>query len=69
MPLKPRLADVRCSRIVFQPGDRVLCRVYHNLDQDQKKKLRKTIQKWAGAEVEVLIYNATAMEITVEKAR
>ena len=63
----PRIADIQCSRIQFQPGDRVLVRSYHNLSKDQVRRLRKSIQKWAGCEVEVLIYNGMEMEIAVEK--
>lgn len=67
MPVKPRLADVQCSRLQFESGDRILVKSYYKLDHEAKKKLRKTIEKWAGVSVEVLIYDATQMEITVEK--
>lgn len=64
---RPRLADVQCSRIKFEPGDRVLVRVYDTLDADQQRRLRRTIQKWAGVEVEVLIVDGRRMEVEVEK--
>lgn len=64
--MKPRLADVQCSRITFQPGDRILVRSFHKLDPSEEKRLRKAIRKWAGCEVEVLIYDATKMEITID---
>ncbi len=67
MAVRPRIADVKCSRLQFEPGDRILVRVYHKLDWDQTSKLRKSITKWAGCEVEVLIYNATEFDIQVEK--
>lgn len=63
----PRIADIRCSKIQFQPGDRVLVRLYNKLDIEQIKKLRRSINKWAGCEVEVLFYNSLAMEIEVER--
>ena len=63
---KPKLSDVQCSRVVFQPGDRVLVRVYHNLDWEQERKLRRTIQKWAGVDVEILIINPLEMELKIE---
>lgn len=69
-PLKhprPQIADVRCSKIKFEPGDRILVRAHHRLTVDQVKRLRKSIQKWAGCEVEVLIYNGLDMEIEIEK--
>ena len=64
---KIKIADVQCSRLRFQPGDRVLVKVHQQLDKDQAAKLRKGIQKWAGPDVEILIYNASVMEIIVEK--
>ena len=63
----PRLAEVQCSRLQFQPGDRVIVRTTHRLDAGQQRKLRRSILKFAGVEVEVLIYCMTDMEITVEK--
>lgn len=67
MGVVPRLADVQCSRLTFEPGDRVLVRSYHKLSKDEKRKLRRTIRKWAGCEVEVLIYDANVMEVQVEQ--
>jgi len=69
MAVRPRLADVRCTRLRFEPGDRGLVRVYRKLDGDARKRLRRTVQKWAGADVEVLIYDVTEMDITVEKGK
>jgi len=66
MPVLPRIAEVQCSRIQFQPGDRVLVKIFHNISVEQTKHLRQSIVKWAGTDVEVLIYNATEMEIKVE---
>jgi len=53
---RPRIADVNCSRLHFDPGDRVLVRTTHRLEKESERKLRRSIQKWAGCEVEVLIY-------------
>ncbi len=63
----PRLAEVQCSRLQFQPGDRVIVRTMHRLTSEEQKKLRRTIVKFAGCEIEVLIYCMADMEITVEK--
>ncbi len=63
----PHIADVQCSRLTFQPGDRIIVRVRTNLDSDQKRKLRKSVQKFAGCEVEVLIINELMMDIEVQK--
>ncbi len=64
---RAKIADVQCSRLQFQPGDRILVKVYQRLDKDQAAKLRKGIQKWAGPDVEILIYSPLDMEITIEK--
>ena len=63
----PRLADVQCSRLKFEPGDRLLVRVHVNLSPKQKRSLRKSVEKWAGDCVEVLIYNELEMSIDVER--
>ncbi len=64
---QPKLANIQCKRIQFRPGDRVLVECYHELDEFQRKKLRKAVQKWAGEDVEVLIYNSKRMNVTVEQ--
>lgn len=66
---RPKLADVKCSRYHFQPGDRLLVRVYEPMDLERMQHLRRTVQKWAGPDVEVLIYNVTKMEVEVEQNR
>ena len=63
----PRLADVQCKRLRFQPGDRILVKTTHRLTSDEKRKLRKTILRFAGEPVEVLIYSILDMEITIDK--
>lgn len=67
MSERPRLADVHCTPLRFQPGDRILVKVYHRLDPEQVKKLKHTVEKWAGVPVEILVYCGLDMEITVEK--
>ncbi len=66
---KVGLADVQCSRLQFLPGDRVLVKVYHTLDRDSRRKLEKSVKRWAGTDVEVLVYNATQMEITIDRKK
>lgn len=63
----PNIAEIDCSRIRFQDGDRVLVRTYANYDAGQMARMRAMIRRWAGCEVEVMFYNANAMEITVEQ--
>lgn len=67
MAKKPGLADVQCTRLQFRPGDRILVRHFGKLDYGQQRKLRKTIQKWAGVELEVLIIDTSRMDIQIEQ--
>lgn len=66
MSLKPRLADVQCKPLRFLPGDRILVRIHHRLEREEKQKLRRTIEKWAGVPVEILIFCDLDMEIQIE---
>lgn len=61
-----KLANVQCRTIRFQPGDRVLVEVYQALDREQQEKLKKTVERWAGKDVEVLIVNRAAMRVYID---
>jgi len=61
-----KLANVQCKTIRFQPGDRVLVEVYQALDKEQEAKLKKTVERWAGKDVEVLIVNRAAMRVYID---
>lgn len=63
----PRLADVNCTRYKFDPGDRIVVRTRGQVTRDQEKKIRASICKWAGCEVEVLIVNVLVMDLEVLK--
>ncbi len=63
---KPNLANLECSRMKFEPGDRVLVRTHRNLSRDEMRKLRKTISKWAGCEVEILFVNALEVDLGID---
>lgn len=67
MAVVPRIADVQCSRMQFQPGDRILVKVRQSIDKEAATKLRKTVEKWAGNHVEVLIVDLTLMDIEIER--
>jgi len=69
MATKPRLADVHCTRIQFEPGDRLLVRVRQSLDLKAYKRLHKSIQRWAGDQVEILIIDPTRVELEVDQSR
>jgi len=64
----PKIANVQCSRLAFQPGDRVIVRVCSDLDRDQKKRLLHSVQKWAGTDVEVLLVDVRMFDVEIEKA-
>lgn len=61
-----RLVDVSCTKIKFEPGDRILVQCYRPLNLESRKRLRGIIERWAGREVEVLIYDVSQMDIKVE---
>ncbi len=67
MPQLPRIANINCTRIKFEPGDRILVRTVHKLDHEQQKKIRRSICRWAGVEVEVLIVCLAEMDVTIDK--
>jgi len=62
-----RLAEVSCSKVQFSPGDKLLVNVFFSMTNEEKKKLRITINKWAGCELNILIVDNTKMEITIDK--
>jgi hypothetical protein len=63
---KPGIADVQCSRLRFEPGDRIIVRSTSRLDSDQQRKLRRSIRKWAGCEVEVLFVCLLDFDVEVQ---
>ena len=63
----PNIAEVNCTKIQFRDGDRVLVRVYRPLDQAQVTALVKSIRRWAGALVEILVVNAAAYDIEIQQ--
>lgn len=65
----PKLADVQCSRFQFQPGDRLLVRCHRHLSKEEERRLKKTVERWAGNQVEVLVINALEVQINVDLAK
>lgn len=64
----PRIADVKCQRIKFEPGDRILVRCFHQLDPRQEKHLKQSIERWAGNSVEVLVINPANFELHIDQS-
>jgi len=64
------LASLDCTRLQFQPGDRILVKTVYRLDADQQRKLIKTIRKWAGCpDIEVLVVWQGEMDVTIMDRR
>jgi hypothetical protein len=66
-PAKQKLADVNCVPIRFKPGDRILVRMFQRTSREDMKKIRRTVERWAGSHVEVLVVDCTQMEIKIEQ--
>jgi aspartate 1-decarboxylase len=64
MGVRPRLADVKLHAVQFQPGDRIIVDVYQQVSEEQMKKIKKTVEKWAG-DVEVLVVNRNLFSVEV----
>ncbi len=63
---KARLADIQLSKIPLKPGDKLIVRTRTRLEPDVQRRIRRTIQKWAGEGVDVLIYCKLDMEVEIE---
>jgi hypothetical protein len=66
---KPKIADISCTKTQFSPGDRVIVRVYRKIDKEEARKLIRSIKKFAGCDIEVLIYDALQGDIEIEQPR
>ena len=63
----PNLASVNCQAIRFQPGDRVIVTLRQPLQKEQIIKLKQTVEKWAGGDVEVLIVAPWLADVRCER--
>ena len=59
---RPTLSDLPTTKR-FQAGDRILARVSVDLTKDQHDRICRTIQRWARAEVDVLIINCLKVSL------
>ena len=66
-PVMPRIADINCSKIKFDAGDRIIVRSFHRMDTEQIRKLKKSICKWAGVEVEIFVICLRDFDMVVDK--
>ena len=63
----PNIAEVNCTRIQFEDGDRVLVRVFRDMDAAQSARLQRTVRAWAGKRVEVLIVDGRLCDVEIQK--
>jgi len=64
----PKVANVDFSRLKIEPGDRVIVRYWCDLSEDERRKLRKSVSRWAGSDVEVLLVDVKRFDVDVERA-
>ena len=65
MAAVPRIADVQLTRVKFEAGDRLMVKLRQPLDREAKKKLRRTIERWAGDHVEVILVDLHVFDLEV----
>ena len=51
----PHVENVKVTKVQLEPGTRLLVRSVNLLTRDARKRIHKTVQKWAGDHVEVLV--------------
>ena len=61
------LNDVRVGRIKFNPGDRIIVKTTTPLNADQHRKLERSVCKFAGCDVRVLIVNCLEAHLTLHR--
>ena len=64
---RPKLAELKCSKIHFGPGDRLLVRMKRPLSAKQTREILKSIEKWAGDGVPVLFIPEDLLELQIDK--
>ena len=58
----PPLSSISPTKKQFTPGDRIIART-GKLSPDQAKKIRRAVEKYAGVEVRVLVWNALQLKL------
>ena len=59
----PLISDIDLTRYEFSAGDRLLVRVAYDLTAEQQHKLYKSINKFTGEDVRILIVNCLKMRM------
>lgn len=63
----PRLADVCCTPVHFQPGDRIIVRLYQRMDGESMARLKRTVERWSGGQTEVLVVDTTIADLEIQQ--
>lgn len=63
----PNILNVKCEKVRFRPGDKVLVRCLEPLNKEKRERLFRTVQRWAGPDVGVLVIDLTQVEIEIER--
>ena len=67
MNAQPLLTDLPATRLIARPGDRMLARVGFELTKDQAARITRSIIKFAGSDVIVLVVNCLTTSIWWER--
>ena len=62
---QPTIAEVSCVPLRFKPGDKILVKVWMDLTDQQRQRLKRTVESWSG--VEALIIDARVVELEIKK--
>ena len=65
----PLLSDIPVVHRKYALGDRVIARVYTELTPDQDRRLRRIVNRFSGADVNLLIVNVVTSGIMRVRAR
>lgn len=68
MNARPLLTDLPATRLVIQPGDRMLARVGFDLTRDQAARISRSISRFAGNDVNLIIINCMKTTIWWERS-
>lgn len=63
MNTHPHISDIPSQNLSFNSGDRLLARVSVDLDKNQQARIHRSIQKFCGAEVRILVVNCLKTRI------
>ncbi len=60
---RPLLSDIQPTRTTFNAGDRVIARVSSSVSRQQVRKIIRSVCKFAGADIRVLVVDSTSVRI------